>query len=664
MNGDRRATESPEHGKAQRLLVAVTPGQISEQLVEWAHRFAAKLHCPWAVVYVEGDAELTEEEQAQVTRTLALARGAGAEVMTESDPDFVRGLLRTALQLNATQIIVAKPVASPYYRRLLKKDQWLERLLRESGEIDIHVVRLKEESAGKRSSLRPLPQGSTFGEYLAASGIILAVAWALTFARSAVSYHAVAFIFLAVVVIMASYVGRGATLLAAVLSAALWDYLFEEPIYSFHIQRLQDQILFLMYLVIAIGLGQITAQIRKQERAVRELQERAEALRLLTREVTEAVDFNDMLMRAVRHLTATFKAPVALFLSWPGPGLATHPAGTLRTGDDDAAIAKWVYTQGKPAGKFTANFPSAGVTFLPLIAYGGKFGVVGLRLSQALPPSVHQRNLMDAFSEQVALAIHRYEMQQLSENSKVLAESERLSKTLLNSISHEFRTPLAVIQSATAHIVSQEKQMSESQRAMTGEIQEATDRLNRLVGKVLEIARLESGHIKPKLEPCEVTDLILTALHETRKELARHRVSVEIAPDLPVVAMDFPLMLQSLTNLLSNAAYHTPPGTEVRVEGRAQNDELLITVADDGPGIPAESLPHVFEKFYRAPTAGTGGTGLGLSLVKGFVEAQGGRVVAANRPGGGATFTIRMPLRKPTDVARASAANYLALAPS
>ncbi len=231
--------------------------------------------------------------------------------------------------------------------------------------------------------------------------------------------------------------------------------------------------------------------------------------------------------------------------------------------------------------------------------------------------------------------------------AEVPAESERLSKTLLNSISHEIRTPLAVIQSATSYMAQFEKtDFSASQKGMIGEIQEATERLNRLVGKVLDMTRLESGRVKPKFQACEVSELIHMAEGETRKELAQHKLTVEIAPGLPQVPMDFELMLHALANLLSNAAFHTSAGTEVRLRAEVEDGALLLIVADSGPGIPAESLPHVFGKLYRAPNARTGGTGLGLSLVKGFAEAHVGRVTAENGPTGGAAFTIRLPLEQ------------------
>jgi two-component system sensor histidine kinase KdpD len=231
----------------------------------------------------------------------------------------------------------------------------------------------------------------------------------------------------------------------------------------------------------------------------------------------------------------------------------------------------------------------------------------------------------------------------MMEKPKLLVESERLGRTLLNSISHEIRTPLTVIQSATSNLIEYgHSDLSEFQKAMIAEIQEATERLNRFVGKALHMARLEGGHLKPKFGLYSVSDLVTVAETETRKELAQHKVTTDIQPDLPLLWMDFELMVHALTNLLSNAAFHTPAGTEVRLTAKVEDGAMLFIVADRGPGIPPESIPRLFEKFYRAPAARAGGTGLGLSLVKGFVEAHGGRVSAENRPLGGAAFTIRL----------------------
>jgi two-component system sensor histidine kinase KdpD len=604
---------------------------------------------------------LSEENQLQLSRALTLARELGAEVITAADSDIVKALLRTASQRNITQIIVGKR-AGESRRKFFRKDRWLDRLLEQSGAVEVRVVPFKEETPENVLPFNMFQHGSTLQEYLWAAGIMFAACWLLTFTRGWLTFQVAAWVFITIVVIMAAYVGRGATLLATLMSALLWDYYFEPPYHSFDIEGTEDKILFALYFVIALVLGHLTTQIRRQERAERDRQERAEALQMLTREVTGAIGLDDMLNRAAKQTAGVFKAEVAILLASTDGPLHPHPASTFQVPAEESRLPQWVFDKGSTAGKFTGEFPLASALYLPLAAYGERFGVLGVRPRGAYPPGVHQRNLMDAFAEQIALAMHRFKMREISENAKVLAESERLSKTLLNSISHEIRTPLTVISGAAAFLLDFEKtRMSDTQNNMVEEIHEATERLNRLVGKVFEITRLESGHLKPQYKPCEVSELIQMAEDVTRREMARHKLKIEIAPDLPMVPMDFELILRSVANLFSNAAFHTPPGTEVQVKAKLEVGYLLLVVADRGPGIPPEAMPHLFEKFYRAPDARTGGTGLGLALVKGFVEAHGGRVAAENRAPGGAAFSIRLPLRQPQSALAARASIHVPL---
>ena len=289
--------------------------------------------------------------------------------------------------------------------------------------------------------------------------------------------------------------------------------------------------------------------------------------------------------------------------------------------------------------------PSAEGLHLPLLAGERGIGVLSLRLQQSSPLAADQRDLLDAFVRQIALVLDRQRLRDAEQEAKLVAESERLSKTLLDSISHEIRTPLAAITSAVSTLAeAQSSGSNQIQRAMVGEIQEATGRLNRLVGNLLNMTRVESGHVKPKLDWCDTADLIQATMRELETELSRHKVSTDVATGLPLVRMDFVLMQQVLINLLLNAVAYTPPGTEISVSAASEDKTLALSVADTGPGLPPDELQLVFEKFYRARTAPAGGTGLGLAIVKGFVEAQGGRVEAANRAGGGAAFTIRMPM--------------------
>jgi two-component system sensor histidine kinase KdpD len=226
--------------------------------------------------------------------------------------------------------------------------------------------------------------------------------------------------------------------------------------------------------------------------------------------------------------------------------------------------------------------------------------------------------------------------------AKLLVESERLGRTLLNSVSHEFRTPIATIIGA-AEGLRATAGLSVVQEKLAAEIESAGARLNRVVQNLLSASRLQSGQVQPNPDWCDVSDLLRTALRDVENLTAGHPIEVRKGPNLPLVKLDFVLMEQALGNLLTNAAIHTPPETPIEVGARIEGTDLVLEVSDRGPGLPADQLERVFDLFHRAPNAKPGGTGLGLAIVKGFIEAQGGRVLAANRPCGGALFAIRMP---------------------
>jgi two-component system sensor histidine kinase KdpD len=556
-------------------------------------------------------------------------------------------LLRVAAERNVTGIIVGKSAAEPFWKRW-QHDRLLRRLLRQAGPVEVYVVPIQgaTPAADTAQTLRQKlsPKVSTLMQYLAAFGAVAVVTLAAFLFTPLIGSQATALIFLLSVVVLALFVPRGPTLFAAAMSALLWDFFFVPPVFAFRIARFEDVVLFGVYVVIALVLGQLTVRIRAQEEAERLREKRATTLYLLTREMIEATTLEQIVERAAHRLEQVFKTHVVVLLRDPDEAGRFYP-GQL-TGDDQLAVA-WAVEHGRPSGRFTDNHPMASLFYAPLTTGASTAGVIGLQLTQPAPLTIHQVNLLEAFGQQIAHAVDRRRLQQVSEKAALLAESERLGKTLLDSMSHEIRTPLAAIQGAAGNLAGfMAAAPPGPQKAMIAEIQEAAERLDRLVGNILDVTRLGSGGVKPRLNECDAAELVHLAVAETEQELAGHPLTVDIAPGLPIVPMDFVLMQQALVNLLSNAARHTPPGTSLRIAASVERDALLLVVADHGPGIAPGLLPRIFDKFYRVPNAATGGTGLGLSLVRGFVEAQGGGVTAENARGGGMVFTIRLPLGK------------------
>ncbi len=635
----------------QRLLVAVSPSPTSASLVRWARRLAGELQATWLAVYVEMPATLAQEAQEILSRNLALVRELGGQVVTTSDNDVVRGILRVAREQNATQIVVGKP-AGWRAVELLRGGSLLNRLIRSSGNIDIHAVRADAQGTLFRPSVAPQYPKAQPRDYGIALAVVAGVTGLNSILQNWLGYQSLALVYLLSVIILAMFVARGATFLAATLTAFFWNFFFTEPRFTFQIENASDWMMFCTYFVVALAMGHLATRLRAQQAAERHREQRATALYLLTRELAQASDYPDLLAIVIREVGKATNAHVCLSLPGDGPdaALTAYFASTWALDEKEHSVASWAFSHRQPCGKGTDTLPSAEGLHLPLLAGERALGVLSLQFTHATPLTTQQKDLLQAFVNQIGLVLDRQRLRDAEQEAKLVSESERLSKTLLNSISHEIRTPISAITTAASTLSGTECNNG-LHATMATEVQEAAGRLNRLVGNLLSMTRLETGHVQPKIDWCDVADLVHSALRELERELARRDIKVDLEKQLPPVKLDFVLTQQCLNNLLLNAAVHTPAGTPIDVRVFTQNEEVVLAVADRGPGLPAEALGAVFNKFYRAPAAPAGGTGLGLAIVKGFTEAQGGKVTAENRAGGGAVFSIRLPLIKAPPIA-------------
>ncbi len=636
-------TNSVPWKTGQCLLVAVGPGPFSEPLIRWTRRMADGLRCRWLAVHVERSLSLTESSQAQLEKSLTAARELGAEVVATTDDDLVRGLLRVAREQNVTQIIVGKPTGTGWWE-WLHGDRLLRRLARESGDIDLHVVRAEKTGIAQASRVWLPAFASNFQQYAFAVGVVVGTGVLNLGLMALAGPRVPGLVFLLAVVLLALKVGRGPVLLAGALSALGWNFFFLPPRFTFLIAKVEDALLFGLYFVVAIVLGQLVARIRAQEQAERRREERAVALYELTRDLAEAASRDEIVWQLISQVSRLFRAPVAVALPATDK-LAGHPDSSLTLSEKELSVADWAFRQRKAAGRFTDNLPGAEALHLPLATERKVFGILVVSLPDK-NLTLAQRDLLETFARQAALVLDRVELRNAAEHSRLLAESEKFSRTLLNSISHELRTPLSASTSAATALAITDS--TPEQRGLIGEIQEANARLNRVVGNLLDVARLASGKVRPRLDWHDARDLMQTTLRELQRELAMHPIKVEMPAEPMLVRLDVSLVQHSLANLLLNAVYHTPAGTPVDVQAQLADGSLVLSVADRGPGISAELLPRIFDKFFRAPSAPAGGSGLGLTIAKGFVEAHSGTVTADNRPGGGAIFTMRLPqLEKP-----------------
>jgi len=641
----------------ERLMVAVSASPLSERLIRWTRRMAYNLEAPWIAVYVESPQPMNDAAKAQLNHNLSLVHKLDGEIITTSGTNTVDALMRVARQRNVTQIVMGKPQQTKI-QEWMKGGSLVNRLVRQSGEIDVYVVSGDEQESDERllSNLPSPHLHSGLNQYTLAAVIsIAAVAicfllenWPF-FRETIGDYRAISLILLTVVVVLGNFVGRGPILLAAALSAILWDLLFIPPTFTLFITHPQDFMIFLLYFVVAVITGNLTARARNEGKFAIQREGRMSALYTMANQIAEASTIDEVLKSAVQQVGEVFNSKVAITLPQSNGRLANapHAASTLALDEREIGVASYAFEKGEPAGRFTDTLSGSSTAYhLPLVTPGGVAGILSVDATDSDNFAIDQRTLLQTFANHIALAVERELLDVRSQQAAVIEESERMYAALLDSISHELRTPLTTIKGATSSLVDPATQRNPDAAApLAHDILDATARLDRLVENLLDMSRIESGHIQPRLEWCDVRELIDVSLKEVEREMHTHDVVLDIAPDLPLVRLDFTLMQRVTVNLLYNAAIYSPPEARIRVIVKAEVRELVISVADRGPGLPPDLLQSVFVKFWRAPGARAGGTGLGLSICKALVEAHGGTISAENRPTrGGARFTIRIPM--------------------
>ncbi|HEX2854756.1 MAG TPA: sensor histidine kinase KdpD [Opitutaceae bacterium] len=627
----------------ERLLVAVGPSPSSTQLVRWTRRMAAAQGAAWIAVSVENSRPLDAGAQRRVEQNLSLARELGAEVVVTHDDDVSEALVRVALQNNATQIVVGQS-RNPPWLDLLHGGSLVTRLLRRSGPIDIYVVPAERaaEKARPWIDLQPALYSPLheYGEVAALLAVLTLAAW---FIVAYIGYIAVGLCYLLAVIALSLRVGRGPVFAAGVLSAVTWNFVFIPPLFTFVIAKFEDGMMFATYFAVALIAGQLTARIRAQERHERLREERATALFHLTQALSAARTLDDAVFAALRQADRIFGGQTALlFDATGGDALAPHFASSFTLTEKERGVADWAWRNRRKAGRFTDTLPSAEGFHVPLVREDKSVGVLVVCVSRETSLTLAQRDLAESFATQLALVVEREQLRAAGEREKLLAESEKLHRVLLDGVSHELKTPLSVLSAAAESIGTAD---TATRAKLASEIRTATRRLNRLVNNLLDQTRLESGALKPKLDWCDAHDLVNAAIDGVRDSLEGHPLETAVPDDMPLFRADTALMEQVIANLLLNAAHHTPAGTPIFLASGVDQprERIFWTVADRGAGLPTAMRDRLFRKFQRGDAARAGGLGLGLSIIRGFVVAQGGEIVAGENPGGGAVFTVYLP---------------------
>jgi two-component system sensor histidine kinase KdpD len=640
----------------ERVLVCVSEDPRSAGLIRYTKRLSDRLHAPWTALYVETQRslQLSEEERDRIADTLRLAERLGGEATTI--PGGLRRIaddvVGYAHQQNVTQIIIGKSARSRWFEIL--HGSVVHELVRRSGNISVHVIAGDdvEGDAIPKKTVHTAEQSEPFDlrPYVAA---VLVVAVAVGISALIWPLFGIAnvdLVLLTAVVGIAVRFGLLPSLFASVVASLCYNFFFMPPIYTFTIGDPNNVAAFGFFIVVAVVVSHVAARSRMAVVTAQGRARAVESLYAFSRKLAGVGTMDDVLWAAAYQTALMLKVRVVFLL--PEPGSIAVKAGyppedTLD--EADLAAATWAWENNRPAGRGSDTLPGARRLFLPMRTGRGAVGVVGIDSDKPGPLlTPDQRRLLDALIDQSALAIERVNLVVDLESAKRTVETDRLRSALLTSISHDLKTPLASILGAASTLQGLAGGLSAAAQAdLLSTIIDESERLNRFIANLLDMTRLESGAIAPNAALHDIGDIIGSTLRRAAKIMGQHRVDVALADDLPMLEIDAVLFEQVLFNLLDNAAKYGAPGTAVRIQGWRDGPSIYLQVLDEGSGIPAGDLEHIFDKFYRAQKGDQvrAGTGLGLAISRGFVEAMRGTITAANRSDRpGAVFTIVLPV--------------------
>jgi len=647
----------------ERLLVAIGPYEEAERLVRAGKRMAAALHAEWIVVYVETPEllRLPETERDRRIALLRLAESLGAEAVTLGGSSAGEEIANYARTRNVTRILIGRPRRS-LWRRLFRPSTYGELLGLTEG-VDILVVGGADEAARLRS-----PFLSRSRAYLQAApaagggkarwpGYAVSIASVILctllghFMTPAFELVNVAMVYLLAVVLVAFRSGRGPAITASVLGVLAFDFFFVPPLLSFAVSDVQYLVTFAIMLAVALITSGLAASVRLQANVAGHRERRTSLLYAMTRELAATRGEQNMARAAVRHVSEVFDSQVAVLLP-DGAGRVRRPRGEGISGSlhgADLGVAQWVQDHGEPAGLGTNTLPGTQALYLPLKGAQSTLGVLAVLPANArrvlLPEQFH---LLETFAAQVAIGLERSRLAEQAQSARVSAETEGLRNALLASISHDLRTPLAVISGASSSLAERGERMDAGERrSLARSIYEQSQQMGQLVANVLEMTRLEAGTIALNRDWHAFGEIAGAVLARMREPLAQHRLEVAVPADLPLVRVDATLVEQVLANLLENAAKYTPPGTTVTLRAERDPGELRISLEDTGPGLPPGDPDQLFAKFQRgtAESAITG-VGLGLAICRAIVRLHGGQIWAERRLPSGAAFRFTLPLEE------------------
>lgn len=633
---------------AERLLVCVSGSPYSEKLIRATCRLAEELKAQWFTVYIETPTggRQVQENRERIWQNLRLAEGLGAQVATVTATDITDAVMEYATRHNITKIVMGKP-NKPRWREIIQPPV-IDRIIRRSGAVDVVIVSFEPEKT--ETAYRPKKRQQLEVRGYAASLLLIAAATVLCeLLRPFLAPTNMVMFYLLAVVIASTRLGLKPAIATAFFGVLAFDFFFVPPRMTFAVADTQYLLTFIGLFVVGLVISTLVARARERAEIMRSREVQTASLYYLSRDLAASVDIDSVLKAVLRNVEEALNAQVAILLPEGERLDILATSDGLALDIKEQAVADWSFRNSHPAGRATDTLVSADLIYLPLQTPSSILGVMGVKLvNQGAYHSQDNRRLMDAFATQAAMALERIRFSRQAEQAQILQARENLERALLNSISHDLRTPLVSVTGVLYSLREEGVHLSDhSRRELLESACSEAERLNRFVGNLLDMTRIEAGAVRLNAEMCDVQDLIGCAMAAVKQRIGNRPVEIRLPEDLPLVSMDLVLMTQVLVNLLDNSHKYAPDESTIEVSAVIDKGWLTLEVSDQGPGVPEHDLKRVFDKFYRIPVPeGAGGTGLGLSICKGIVEAHRGRISAENRTGGGLRILIRLPLTK------------------
>ena len=632
---------------AERLLACISPNAQGAELVRTARRLASQLYAEWIAIYVEtpNDVRLSPDQRNRILDNLRLAEHMGAKTVTIRGDSVATAVTEYAAKNHITKMVVGR--SRNRWRRLFGVSV-VDQLIRRSKNIDVFVATVDEKPVKQEKPAVGMP----FIDWRAYLPPLLLIAAATLLGHGVHSFFSPAniiMIYLLCLVITAVFWGFGPSIMVCILSILLWDFFFVKPHLTFAVEDTQYIFAFIILLFVGLSISYLTTRLRQQTDAAQSRESETATLYGLGRTLAAVVGL-DSTIRAITDSTKeTFGLDAVIFLPDAERKGQLKPhidQPDARIGENEVAAAAWCFEHNKVVGHGTDTLPNARARYLPLSTARGMVGVMALLVADTAGRlTIPQTRLLEAYTDLAAVAIERTEFAEKVRSAEIIEATEKLQTALLNSISHDLRTPLVSVIGVLSSLQEEGIELDDAARRNLIQVaREEAERLNHLIANLLDVTRLESGALRVSRQPCDVEDIIGAALEQSGSRSDGWPVKIELAEGLPYVSGDFGLLVQVLVNLLENAFKYSPPGLPVEVFGRRRGNLVEIEVADRGVGVPEQDLLRIFDKFYRVQRPdNVVGTGLGLAICKGIVEAHGGSITAENRPGGGTIIRVTLP---------------------